>query len=317
MINSLTRLGLSSTCTLEVRQTAIGVADAVLGWELLRKQRKHVRAAKAKAQETVSRQGLDPAVTTASVKRERDEDFAESDSSDQPRKLIKAESSADTSEGLNASLPTEGAEASAAASAVSSSSAAAPATNAPPAATSGTVFAPSQNTEREDEFGLNAPMVHILTNFIVRLGLQAADSTDSSVRRLLSRCVTLFQRLCSLHPVVRTVKLLPHLERLLQQTGVVAAVDRSGRADDKGKDTLATLSNRAIAALTSFLLSAFSCDTDPQDSGLAAPNSVLFSNLGMVRELLQPMLSSSSPRVQRLSRALICKVVLIPDVNNP
>jgi len=285
-----------------VRQTAFSIADAVLAWEVMRKQRRQARSDRNNSLKSKGPGTEDSTVEGAmsedlGVKRKREENLG--DQKAKSSRSLEGDGSYNVPSGPGA----DGAQGENNPVLSSSSQPRVGDTSTAGAPSAGAVLTSS---EREDELTISFPMIQIIANFLFRQGFLTAENSDTAIKRLFPRSLHLFRRLVTIHPVIRMVKLFPHVEKLMHSS---AAGGGSGSHAHHKQDShhSGPMSSRALAVYAAFMLSSFNAPTFHLDVN-TQPSSAFLSNISLLRELLPALLSSSSMRVQRLSSSLVCKV---------
>ena len=188
------------------------------------------------------------------------------------------------------------------------------------------------NHDKDDDYCLQIPMIQLLANFLIRLGVNVPsgekDVTINMINtRLSKRCIKLFQKLVSLFPMQSME--LKHLEKLLQNTleNHILQIKQTAQAENppsdilsasekksslanlpiqqKGTSNSSTLggltSDNVLASLAHFLLITLQCRD--------GPSHFFTSNLSHIVGLLPLWMNSVSHVVQKRLRALLLKVI--------
>ena len=208
MVSSISRLGLPPNCPVEHRHIALGCAEVLVGWEHFRLQRIDQRLSDSfqPSEESCNRPPFeDESVDDMEVvvKEEDtvmdisvDDDMKEKNDSKSDRMAAPTASSSDSfslDSKKDKNLPN--------ASKTSESS-------------SLSKIGVVKINEKDDEFALHSSMIQMLVNFLVRLGLFAADNRDRAISKLADKCISLYNTLVSIVPTRGTR--VVYFERLFQ-----------------------------------------------------------------------------------------------------
>ncbi len=262
MIQSITRLGLTSSCPLDQRQVAVGIADVIVEWEWFRQQRQLLKRTPPEDSGAVMSEAKSP---------EQDD--------------------------------------------------AAPAGQ--PARPSGGAAAAGTGADRELDVTLHATLVPVLANFLVRLGLFAAEGKDAAMYKLSARCLAIFRKMTHLVPM-KNVR-MAYFDRYFQTTvenlkpkgsssaGQSASNSKSTSAGSSGNSSSNNnsgaggaqsnppVSDRSLDTFLLFLTSGLRCSD--------GPSPLFINSVASLKELIPTMLGTSLyPKAQNSFREAIILV---------
>jgi uncharacterized membrane protein YgcG len=211
MVNTISRLGLPPNCLIEYRQIAVAVADVIIRWEgQSYKNRSRATAANNhRGADTNPTRATDattenilfpPAPSSASSAPQPGKRTLSPTLQRESSKRFKDETGSHSSSGSGSG--TNGGRRSSSFSESNGGSSSSSSGNH------------HHSAERDEEFSMQAPMLQIVANFLVRLSLFAADNKDVGIVRLVPRCLMSYRRMVS--SLSMNAVTMPYFERLLQ-----------------------------------------------------------------------------------------------------
>lgn len=150
---------------------------------------------------------------------------------------------------------------------------------------------------------LSLSMVHVLANFLLRLGLQAADTKDASMSKVYSTSLYLFKKMLRLFDS-KTLK-IPYFDKVIQNAVESSSFTLNPANKPPTSSSTSTSSESAMLACLEFLVHSFDSMNRP---------SLLFStNINSIRELLPYLYNNDNARFQKGMNSLIVKVLAVKD----
>lgn len=239
MVSSISRLGLPPNCPVEHRQVALGCAEVLVGWEVIRHKRIDKR---------ISESFLDDFDEMDDYKNGDSSqvgDGMEVDEVDGSNVMDISVDDDDKDKGGTNRRSTTTSDKSADTPELKKDA------TAPPASSTASSSVIKIN-EKDDDFALHPSMVQMLVIFLIRLGLYAADSRDRAMNRLTDKCISLYGTLVTVVPM-KGIK-VSCFERLLQNFTETYSAAASGKGGGGGGDKAAAalamankLNNKAAA----------------------------------------------------------------------
>jgi hypothetical protein len=299
MITSMSRIGLPHNAAIENRIVALNVADVLINWEWCRLRRKLTFP--------------EEAVPESSNKRS----FVHTDGSLPMPKMMRSETAPTGS--ANSVFDSPPKVLSGPPSLIRSSTA--------PVSGTGPTNPLLAFDERDHERTLTHIQIHLVANFIIRLGSLACESKEGSFSRLSTKCSNLFKKMVGVYPF-QGIK-LNYFEKLLagvaDQHSVprkdgITGKDASSNAAQTGSSVSAASSsssstktpNLSEASLTFFLevqLATLEC--------MDGPSSLLIQNVPIVLGLCSWAMTSKSFAIHSVFRALVTKVFQLYPAQAP
>ena len=223
MVSSISRLGLPPNCPVEHRHVALGCAEVLVGWELIRTERIKKRLSDSLHDEDGNLDFKEEGGRSGTVEMDVDDKVNEEDNTGDMDISVGDDDDKEREKGGNFS---------------SASS-----TTASTIVSAGVI----KINEKDDEFALHPSMVQMLANFLVRLCVYAADNRDKALSKLADKCVSLYRTLAGIVSM-KGIKVV-YFERLFQSFCEEYVLSSAGKSLGAGDMAAAgmTLANKATS----------------------------------------------------------------------